>query len=341
MAIGAATASNPPSPEEVLDAFSGFQFTQAIYVAAKLGLADHLETHARSCGELAEEMGTDVNALRHLLHFLATMGIVTIDDRDRCRVTRLGSSLRSDAPNSVLGMVLSTHEIYQAWGNLLHGVQTGEAAFDRTFQRNMYDYLAQNNEANTRFNRWMEETTRDWLLPALEKYDFSRFHHFVDIGGGSGGLAAEILSRRPDARATLFDQAHIVSGAETILISKGVNERCRVREGDFFQSVPRGGDLYILSRVLLNWDDERALAILDNCRGAMSDSSRLLIIDFVLPGRRATASQWLSSLHLLVLGGRLMRTEKEYRSLLLNAGFHPPRLIRTGGPLEFMEAAPA
>ncbi len=340
MTLGRATASNPLTPEEFRDAFFGFQFTQAIYVAAKLGLADHLEKQGKRCGELAEDIGADANALRHLLPLLVTVGIVTVDDHDAYHLTPLGSSLRTGAPNSVLGLVLSARETYRAWGNLLYSVQTGKAAFDQTFQMDMYAYLARDEEANANFNRWMEETSRDWLFPALEQYDFSRFAHFVDVGGGGGALTAEILTRQPNARATLFDLAHVVRGAEKLLTSRGVNERCTIREGDFFESVPTGCDLVIVSRVLLNWDDRRALEILENCRAAMDRSSRLLLIDFMLPARRVIASEWLTSLHLLVLGGQLMRTEEDYLALLLNAGFQSTGMIRTGGPINFIEAAP-
>jgi hypothetical protein len=141
-------------------------------------------------------------------------------------------------------------------------------------------------------------------------------------------------------QAIIFDQAHVVTGAKTILEAAGVSERCQIVSGDFFESVPTQGDLYIISRVLLNWDDDQALKLLKNCRAAMGHSAKLLIIDFVLPNQDTTALDLLSSLHLLVLGGRLLRTEEEYYALLSAAGFQSPRLIPTGNTLRLIEAVP-
>jgi len=338
--LGKSTSNNPLLPDKLQEAFNGFQLTQAIYVTAKLGLAEHLHNNAKSCEELATDMGANANVLQHFMQLLLTLGIVTKDKDSNYQLTQLGSMLCSDAPNSVLGSVLSMAETYQAWGNLLYSVQTGKAAFDHTFHKNFYEYLGQNAEANANFNRWMEETTRDWLLPALETYNFSKFTHFVDVGGSTGVLTTAILTKYPNLHATIFDQTHVVNDAEKILKSAGVSDRCQIIGGDFFESIPSEGDLYIISRVLLNWDDDHALKILKNCHTAMGRSAKLLIMDFVLPNQDMTASDLLSSLHLLVLGGRLLRTEDEYYALLSKAGFQSPRLIQTGDIISFIEAVP-
>ncbi len=142
-------------------------------------------------------------------------------------------------------------------------------------------------------------------------------------------------------QAIILDQEHVLSGAETKLAMAGISDRVQLRGGDFFASIPSNGDLYIISRVLLNWDDEHALKILQNCRAAMSPTAKLLIIDFLLPNQNPTALDFLSSLHIFVLGGRLLRTEAEYYALLSAAGFHSPRLIQTGGFISFIEALPS
>jgi hypothetical protein len=334
-----ATSQTPLLPDKVEESiFNGFQITQAIYVTAQLGLADHLNNNAKSCEELAVDMGVNAKVLQHLMQLLLTLGIVAKAANDKYQLTQFGCYLRSDTPDSALGTVLSLAEIYQAWGDLLHSVKTGKAAFDHSFHKSLYDYLAENAEANANFNRWMEETTRDWLLPALDSYDFSKFTQFVDVGGSTGVLTAEILSQYPNLQAIIFDQAHVVNDAGKILES--VRDRCQIIGGDFFESILAKGDLYIISRVLLNWDDEHALKILKNCRAAMDNSAKLLIMDFVLPNENTTASDLLSSLHSLVLCGRLLRTEEEYYALLGKAGFQSPKLIQTGGAISFIEALP-
>jgi precorrin-6B methylase 2 len=339
-ALGQSTSPNLLSPEKLPEVLYGFKLTQTLYVTAKLGLADHFHNGAKRCVELAAAVGANTQVLEHLMQLLLTLGVVAHDENDNYQLTPFGSLLRSDAPNSIQGKILSTAEIYAAWGDLWYSVQTGKAAFDYTFQMSWYEYLAQNAEANANFNRWMEETTRDWILPVLENYDLTKFTRFVDVGGSTGILTAAILTKYPHLQAIIFDQAHVVTDAEQVLKSAQVSDRCQIISGDFFESVPTQGDLYIISRVLLNWDDEHALKILKNCRIAMSDLAQLLIIDFVLPNQDATASALLSSLNLLVLGGRLLRTADEYDALLSQAGFQSPPLISTEGQISFIEAVP-
>jgi len=328
-------------PERLQEALNGYQLTQALCTTAQLGLADLIHNNGdKNRKELASQMGADEIILGQFMELLLALGVVEKNKKNHYQLTELGALLRSDHPNSILGSVRSTALAYPAWGNLAHSVQTGKAAFDQTFQMSFYEYLAQNGGDNNDFNQWMEESTRDWILPSLEIYNFSAFHHFVDIGGSTGRLTAAVLTRYPNLQATIFDQAHVVMGAKKVLEPAGVSHRCTIMAGDFFESIPARGDLYIISRVLLNWDDDHALKILKNCRAAMDDSARLLIMDFVLPNKDLTVSQLLSSLHLQVLGGNPMRTEDQYKKLLFLAGFKGFKLIPPRGAISFMEVRP-
>jgi len=318
----------------------GFALSQALYVTAKLGVADHLSQGSKTCEELAASLSVNVNGLCHLMRLLSKTGIVSVDKKGHYKLTALGSRLRSDMPNSLRGTVLSIAEIYPAWGNLLYSLQTGKVGFDKTFQMGLYDYLSQNAEANTHFNQCMEETTREWIIPSLALCDLSNIKTVVDVGGNTGMLTTMILKKYPHLETILYDQAHVVNEAEKILEAAQVANRCQVIGGDFFESIPAGGDLYIISRVLLNWDDVHALQILKNCHAAMGPSAKLLIMDFVLPNQGASAYELISSLQILILSGsRLMRTEEEYYDMLFKAGFHAPHLIKTGGMISFIEAA--
>ncbi len=318
----------------------GFTLSQALYVSAKLGVADHLSQGTKTCEELATDLSVNVNGLCQLMRLLSKTGIVSVNKKGAYKLTALGSRLCSDTPDSLRGTVLSIAEIYPAWGNLLYSLQTNKAAFDKTFQMSFYDYLQQDAEANTHFNMWMEETTRDWILPALDMCDLSKVKTVVDVGGSTGMLTMMILKKYPHLQAILFDQAHVVNEAGKILETAHVASRCQVIGGDFFESIPAGGDLYIISRVLLNWDDVHALQILQNCRATMSPSAKLLIMDFVLPNKGASTFELFASLQILVLGGGcLMRTADEYYALLSKAGFQAPQLIKTGGMISFIEAA--
>lgn len=253
----------------------------------------------------------------------------------------MGSYLQSNTPNSLQGTVLSIGETYPVWGNLLYSIQTGKEAFKKTFHQEIYDYLGKNPASNAHFNRWMEETTRDWIIPTLDICELSQVKTVVDVGGSTGTLIAMILKRYPHLQGILFDQEHVVSGAPKILEAAQVTDRCQVVGGSFFDSIPSGGEIYIISRVLLNWDDTKALNILKNCRAAMNDSARLLIIDFVLSKKGMSTYELMGSFQMFVIGsGHLMRTDDEYYHLLLEAGFQSPQLIKTGGSLSFIEAVP-
>ncbi len=320
---------------------SGFYVAQTIYATTKLGLAEHLNDSAKSCETLASEMDLDVNSLIYLMRLLTKLDIVSVDKNGNYKLTALGSYLRANNPNSIRGTILSLADMAApAWGNLSYSIKTGKAAFDNTFQMSFYEYLDQNAEANTHFNQWMEETTREWIIPTLDMWDLSKIKTVVDVGGNTGMLSAMILNEYPNLQGILFDQEYVVSDAVKLLESAGVADRCQVIGGNFFESVPTGGDLYIISRVLLNWDDAHALKILKNCRAAMTPSAKLLIIDFVLANKGENTFSLMTNLHLLVLSGRLMRTEDEYYELLDKAGFQSPRLIKTGGMLSFIEAVP-
>jgi predicted O-methyltransferase YrrM len=320
---------------------SGFYVAQTIYATAKLGLADHLNDSAKSCEMLASEMDVDVNNLIYLMRLLTKLGIVTVAKNGNYKLTALGSYLRANTPNSLRGTILTLAGMAApAWGNLPYSIRTGKAAFDNTFHMSLYEYLDQNAEANTYFNQSMEETTRKWIIPTLDMCDLSKVKTVVDIGGNTGMLSAMILHEHPNLQSILFDQEYVVSDAGKLLESAGVADRCQIIGGDFFESVPAGGDLYIISRVLLNWDDDQALKILKNCRAAMAPSAKLLIIDFVLPNKGTNTFLLLGTLNSLVLSGRLMRTEDEYYELLYKADFQSPRLIKTGGMLHFIEAVP-
>lgn len=328
----------PIPPERVLELFYGFNVTQIIYVTAKLGLANRLNNSAKTCEELAVELGVNAKVLHHIMRFLIYLGFVTVDKNQIYQLTPFGSYLRSDTPNSLVGTALSVGSLhYPTWENLWHSLQTGKAAFDQTFKMGIYDYLAQNSEANTYFNQWIEEITRDRNLPILSEYDFSSIGHFVDVGGGTGILTAAVLKQHSHLQATLFEQPHVISEANKLLNEAGVSERCQIVEGDFFDSIPEGGDLYILSRVLLNWDDDNALTILKNCRAAMSPPAKLLIMDFVLPNQDETIHEVSLSLALLLLFDRLLRTEDEYYGLISKAGFQSPKIVKRG-TINFIEA---
>lgn len=325
--------------DTLLNIVRGYRAAQAISVAATLGIADLLANGPRAVDELAEATGTDAPSLYRLLRALASMGIFAEDD-ERFRLTPLAEPLRSDAPRSVRGLVrlLGDPVLFKSWGQLLYSVRTGHPAFDYVHGMGLYAYLAQHPETAAIFYAGMAATTRHQAV--IESYVFAGASVVVDVGGGDGTLITSILHANPTIRGILFDRPEIVTGAQERLEREGLTERCQVVGGSFFEFVPEGGDLYILSDVIHNWSDEQAITILANCRRAVPGSGRLLLIQQVLPPGNGPALGMLDDLNMLaVLGGR-ERTEEEFRVVLAGASFSLRRIIHTRDSYSIVEAIP-
>lgn len=330
------------SSSVLLEMMYGYQKSQALFVAAKLGIADILSNGSKTADELAKATGVNSRSIYHLMRSLISVGVFSTEDNDKFQLNPMGKHLLTGTSDSLRGTVMAMgDEGYQAWGNLLYGIKTGKTAFNHTFNRDFYSYFKQNSEASVNFNEWMKETTREWLLPVLEAYDFSEVKTLVDVGGGIGTLTAVILNANPKMQAILFDREDVVVGAERVLEGAGVADRCQIVGGNFFDAVLPDGDLYLISRVLLNWDDTDAIKILTNCYQAMTVKDRLVVVDFMLPKGKMSPFIGLGSLNLFLLCGNFMRTEDEFYNLLSSAGFKVTNTIKTTGPVSAIEAKPA
>ena len=323
----------------LLEMMYGFKISQALFVAAKLEIADILSDGSKTADELAKASGVNSQGIYHLMRMLVSVGVFCLEENDKFCLNSLGKHLLTGTSDSLRGTVLAMgDELYQGWGNLLYSMKTGETAFEYTFKMSFYDYLKQNSEAAVNFNEWMKETTREWLLPVLEAYDFSEVKTLVDVGGGIGTLTAVILNANPKMQAILFDREDVIVDANQVLEVAGVADRCQIVGGSFFDEVPPSGDLYLLSRVLLNWDDDRAITILKKCYQAMTAKDRLMIVDFLLPEGKMSPFIGMGSLTLFAIGGTFMRTQDEFYHLLSSAGFKVTNLIETKGPASVIEA---
>jgi hypothetical protein len=331
-----------PAATTLLNLMVGAWVTQAVSVAARLGIADLLENGPRTCAELAQAAGAHPRALYRLLRALAGLGIFAEDDSGRFELTPLAESLRTQAPASLRGYAIYLGEAphWRSWGGLLHSVRTGDSAFEHVFGTQIFDYFAQRPEAAEMFDAAM--TSRGTLEnhAIAEAYDFPAAT-IVDVAGGRGSLLATILQHNPEARGILFDLPHVTERAAAPIREAGVADRCQLVSGDFFERVPAGGAVYLMKKIIHDWDDARARAILANCRAAMADESRLLLLEEVVAPGNAPAFAKLIDLSMLVqTPGGQERTEAEYRTLLGAAGLELTRVIRTGCSLRIIEAIP-
>lgn len=316
------TTTSTPSSVTLKGLIDGFQLSQAIHVAAVLGLADQLAAGPRSADELAQATATDPVAFYRLVRALAAGGVLHEGDDRRFVLTEVGEGLRSDAPDSLAGWAVFIGEEYywRAWGHLIHSVRTGESAV-RHLVGDIWDYRARNPEAGATFDRAMTSVARSVSAAVQAAYDFGRFGMIVDVAGGQGGFLAGILTRYPGMQGVLFDQPHVVASAPVLLEQAGVVDRCRIEGGSFFERVPAGGDAYILKSILHDWDDEDATTILRRVREAMPKNGTLLVVEREVAGPNEGLWTKLSDLNMLAGPGGRERTREEFAALFATAGF--------------------
>ena len=326
---------------QLLSLINGFRATQAIYVVARLGVADMLADGPLTAEAIAVRAGVNPASLRRVLRLAAFFGVVEEVPPDRFGLTALGAGLRGDQRDSLRALaVLLGAEHYGAWGALMHTVKTGESAFPHVYGSPMFEWLADHPAAQQEFDAAMVGNTDLQLAPLVQVYDFSAARVIVDVGGGSGSVAAAVLTAYPGLRAVIYDQPQVLAGAERFLRGRGLFDRCTLAPGSFFESVPSGGDVYLLSHIVHDWDDERALKILKNCRRAVDGDARLLLLEAVMAPHGHPSAASLADVNMMVLLTGRERTEGEFRSLLAQAGFELVRVAPLSERRRLLEARP-
>ena len=344
-------SDTPQSPsreqlQELQQLLGGYRVSQALFVAAKLGIADLLADGPRGSDELARATGTHADALHRVLRFLAGVGLFREVAPGRFALTALGAGLRADVPGSVrpIALWLSSEATWQSWGQLLHSVRTGQTAFAHVHGMELFDYLAAHPDAAAVFNAAMTGNTAQSGTAITAAYDFSGIRRLVDVGGGHGLQLATVLRAYPALRGVLFDRPEVVAGAAAVLEEAGVADRCEIVGGDFFAAVPPGGDAYLLRHIIHDWDDARAAAILANCRRALEGPGRLLVVEpRIAPDHREALPVLHLDLQMLVNTGGRERTDEEYRALFAAAGFRLTAVVPLGDAAQFsvFEGTPA
>ncbi|MEV0455190.1 methyltransferase [Catellatospora methionotrophica] len=307
---------------KLLGILSGSWVAQGVYALVRLGVPDQLADGPKHVGDLAHQCGADPHALGRLLRALSLMGLFTRPAPDTYGLTPTTELLRADVPGSVrLNALMQGDEVFRSFAEIMHTLRTGRPAFEAVYGRPFYDYLGDNPEAAAVFN----ESMGDQRPPeALSGCDLSEARIVVDVGGGNGSLLAELLERYPHLQGVLLELPDAAAAARTKLAEAGLAGRSACVEGSFFDGVPDGGDVYTLARVLHNWNDDNAIAILRRVHAVLPPHGRVIVLEEFLPeeadpaGR--SAAGLVDLLMLVTLEGR-DRTENEYRELLGKAGF--------------------
>jgi hypothetical protein len=341
--LGLLRSSAIPANVAVLEIAQGAWLTQAIYAASKLGVFDALGKGPASSDDIASRVGSDPGATYRLMRALASNSILKRRRDGRFALTRLGEAMRSDAPGTMAPMVefLAHPKHWEHWGQLLHAVQTGSTSAEKVRGMPFFEYLETDTDLADAFNDAMTGVSGMAIETLMAIYDFTDRRLIVDVGGGHGALLSAVLSQARDAHGVLFDLPSVVANAGPLLDRAGVAARSTVTGGSFFDSVPEGGDAYILKTIIHDWEEASALTILRNVRTAIAPDGKLLLMEMVLPDGAPSHPGMLLDLEMLVTVGGRERTAAEYAKLLAQAGFRQTSVLPTAGPMSIVEAVPA
>lgn len=323
-----------PSPTLSLLQISGHvMLARCIGIAAELGLADLVEGGALTASELAAKTQSHAGALYRMLRYLASQQIFTEDDAGRFSNTPTSQLLRTDVPGSMRDSVrLSWQDMmWDVYRAFPHTIQTGEPAFNKAHGADFFDYFAKHPQVGARFDAAMAKQSAPENAAVTAAYPFGEAKVVIDVGGGRGGFMAEILRGNANLRGILFDQAYVLAQPNHVK-EAGLAARCEFTPGDFFKTVPAGGDVYVLKRILHDWDDDTAIRILKNCATAMSAKAKLVAIDAVIkPGNAPDPNKALDVGIMALLKGR-ERTADEFAKIYSAAGLKLNRIIPTAAP---------
>jgi C-methyltransferase len=332
-----------PAPAAMMEMIVATWLSQAITVAAQLGVADALDGGPLPIEELATRVGADADALGRLLRALIGKGIFRRRRDGRYELNSLARTLRSDAPISMTwaAQFYGSGEQRERWTLMVDAIRTGRSVVPALRGQESFDYFAGQPELAELFNQTMTSVSELTDGPVVAGYDFGAYPTIVDVGGGHGPLLAAILAGAPESRGILYDLSTVVASAPSVLHEHHVADRVRIAEGSFFDNVPTGGDAYILKNIVHDWPDEKAVQILRNVRAAAGPEATVLLVELVIPDHdRDFPGKWVDLEMLLNLGAR-ERTAAEYRDLLSQAGFTMTRVVQTASPLSVVEARAA
>jgi len=338
-----AQVASATTPFELLRVRDGLIVHQALYAAAKLGVADLLQDGPRTAADLARQLDVDESALHRVLRALGGQGIFEETSPGTFVNNPLSSYLRTGVPGSVRSMVIfwGTETYYRSFGEILYSVRTGQSARTEVFGMDGWEYLQLHPEIARIFDNAMTDLSA-LVGPAVAgAYDFGRWGSIMDVGGGNGLLLASILKAHPELRGVLADLPHVLERAQQRgflggeLAARGAMQPC-----DFFREVPSGCRAYVMKHVIHDWDDERARVILANCRRVVQPDGALVLVEWTLPEGNLPSSGKLFDVVMLVMTGGKERTAEEYRQLLADAGFRLNQVIPTSLDLSIIEALP-
>jgi hypothetical protein len=337
-----AQSHQPDAGQQLLQLATAYVPNAALWVAAELNIADLLADGAKPVAELAAKTNTNEDALYRILRLLVMVKIFAETKPRHFALAPPSDLLRTDHPESMRSMVIWIADPfhYKIAADLLHSVKTGQPTVEHVTGKPAFEYFSSDSVEFDRFHRAMTMMSSFAIYPALEAYDFSQFRTVVDVGGGHGFALCTILNKCPDTHGVLYDLHDIIPGGEQRIKESKLDRRCSTAAGDFFQSVPQGGDVYFMKHIIHDWEDSKAITILRNCRQALQGkpNGKVVLLEFVVPEGNEPHMSKVIDIEMLFFPGGKERTEQEFRELFAKAGLRMTRVVPTKSPFCVIEA---
>lgn len=320
--------TNLPPQIAMTQMILGYVNAKAVHVAAKLNIADLLAKHGpMDSSELANRTDADGESIFRLLRALASNGIFKEGENGKFSLTPMAECLKEDSPNSTKAMALCAGSLfYKTYNEFLFAVQNGGGGWVKALGAAPFEYLQNHPEEGKIFDRMMTDIHGGETQPMVENYDFSVFKTVVDVGGGNGEVISAVLHKNPGTKGILFDLPEVIERSKENIVAAGLSDRCQLASGNFFESVPKNGDTYILRHIVHDWKDTDAVAILTNCRKAMNPGGKVLVVEAVIPeGNDPHPFKWLD-LTMLMIDGK-ERNSKQFEDIFSQAGLKLTRIV--------------
>jgi hypothetical protein len=332
-----------PSPQQIIMQMTmGMWVSQMVGTLARLGIPDHIAAGRDDSDAIADATGCSRDAIYRLMRAMATVGVLAKTGPRKFALTPVGEALR-DKPGSLRDFAISeTDESHWLpWGKLADAIKTGKPTTHATLGGDVWGWYAKHPAEAESFSRSMSGLSAMAGKAVMDKFDVAPFSTIVDVGGAFGEFLAQALAKNPSARGIVFDLPHVIAQAKPSLEKRGLHARVEAVGGSFFESVPSGGDLYLLKHILHDWSDDECRTILTRVREAMGKSATLLIGEFIIPEDGTPSPAPLIDINMMVMLTGRERTVAEYEALLSSAGLKLAHVIKTDAPVAGLVAVVA
>jgi hypothetical protein len=333
-----------PPQAQLMKFIVGKWISKPIYAAAEFGIADILAEGPKGIDELARITGTHAPSLYRVMRTLASVGIFAEKEDKRFELTPSAAFLQTGALRTV-SLMLNSDWNEKAWSYFIHGVRTGETAFDKAHGMPISRWLEKEPEAAKVLHEANAIKAAGSHRAIIDVYDFSGIETLTDVGGGYGALMMEILKANPSMKGIVADLPPVVKTAEKMIAERGFEDRCKTVEYDFLRTepsaqkgnIPAGSDAYLLSNILHDWPDDLCKTILENCARAMKPASTLLVVEMIIQQGNEPSIAKLLDMEMMVLSNGRERTREEFKYLFESAGFELSRVIPTKESIYIIE----